>query len=234
MANQLTGNVRTGYRTVGVLLFVGLTSIGFTRFEDRAIIGVPGSPASAMSALAVPDGEETESYADAPDNSVSLNNISRAPTNRIRRVLRDRDLPAGASREILAPGAPENPFLAEVQNGAGTDPTSAGQGFAPLDAPPAAFASLAPPLAGQGGAVFNAPLAAEGGNAGGGAAGGGVSGDGDGGNGDGGNGGETPGSVSPVPEPGTWLMLMLGLFGIGTALRHRNLGVVSQAVRQLG
>lgn len=233
MADQLTGNVRTGYRTVVVLLFVGLTSIGFTRFEDRAIIGVPGSPASAMAAMAVSEGQAPESYSEAPDDSVSLSNVSRAPTNRIRRVLRDRDVPAGAVREIIAPGASENPFLAEVQNGAAIAPTPAGQEFAPLDAAPAAFASLAPPLAGQGGAVFNAPLASDGGGAGGGGGGGGAG---------GGGGGGTPppppppppGPVSPVPEPGTWLMLMLGLFGIGTALRHRSPGVVGPAVRQLG
>lgn len=228
MADQQTRNVRAGYRTVVVLLFVGLTSIGFTRFEDRAIIGVPGSPASAMAALAVSDAEDTGSYSDAPDDSVSLNNISRAPTDRIRRVLRDRDVPASAAREILAPGVPENSFLAEVQEVAGAGPAS-GQEFAPPGVTPAAFASLAPPLAGQGGAVFNAPLASDGGGAGGGGSGGG------------GVGGTPPpvaplppAPVSPIPEPGTWLMLMLGLFGIGTALRHRSPGVVSHAVRQFG
>jgi hypothetical protein len=211
-----------------VLLFVGLTSIGFTRFEDRAIIGVPGSPASAMAAFAVSDEDTAESYSEAPDELVALNNIARAPTNRIRRVLRDRDIPAGASRQIIASGPPENPFISDVQNGAGAGPV-AGQEFAPLDAPtasPAALASLAPPLAGQGPAVFNAPL----------------TGGGDNGGGSGGGGGEPPpppppppplGPVSPIPEPGTWLMLMLGLFGIGAALRHRSAGDTNHAVCQI-
>jgi hypothetical protein len=187
-----------------------------------------------MAAFAVSDEDTAETYSEAPDESVALNNIARAPTNRIRRVLRDRDIPAGASRQIIASGPPENPFVADVQNGAGTGPV-AGQEFAPLDAPttpPAALASLAPPLAGQGPAVFNAPLAGGGGNGGGG-----------GGNGGGGTdgGGEPtppppppPGPVSPIPEPATWLMLMLGLFGIGAALRHRSAGYANHAVCQIG
>lgn len=229
MADELTGDARTGYRTSIVLLFVGLTSIGFTRFEDRALLGVPGSPASAMAAMALSEEGEAESYSEAPEDSVSLNNISRAPTDRIRRILRDRDVLAGAARQISDRGAPGNAFVAGVQDDASADP-AAGLEFASLDSIPAAFASLAPPVPGQGTAVFNAPLAGDGGGSGGGggSVGGGV----------GSGGGDPPpppppAPVSPIPEPATWMMLIWGLFGIGAVLRRRGKRVVSHAVDQL-
>jgi uncharacterized membrane protein YgcG len=211
--------VRAGYRKVSVLLLIGLAGIGFTRFEDRAIIGVPGSPANAMAALAVSDETgPAESYSAPPDDSVSLGSASRLPTDRIRRVLREREVPVAASRQILATGGFQDPNAGEPQGNPGTD-AAALQAFSAIEPSAPAFASLAPALPGQGSPVFAAPLPASGGGTGGGGTGGG----GTGGGGDTGGGGENGGGgvVSPVPEPGTWLMLILGLFAIGSAMRQR-------------
>lgn len=226
MSDREANVVRAGYRKVGILLVVGLAGIGFTRFEDRAIIGNPGSPANAMAALAATDeSDPAESYSGPPDDSVSLGTASRAPTNRIRRVLRERDVPVAAARQILAPGGPQAPGPAEEPVNPGTN-AAAAEAFSAVEPSGPAFASLAPPLAGQGSPVFAAPLPASGGGngGGGGTAGGGGGGQGGGGgeNGGGeGGGNQGGGVVSPVPEPGTWLMLILGLFAIGGSMRHR-------------
>lgn len=47
---------------------------------------------------------------------------------------------------------------------------------------------------------------------------------GGGGGGGGGDDDPPPGDVPAVPEPGTWAMLMLGLFGCGSMLRRRRRG----------
>lgn len=223
MSDREANVVRAGYRKVSVLLLIGLAGIGFTRFEDREIIGAPGSPASAMAALAVSDeSEPAESYSGPPDDSVSLGTASRVPTDRIRRILRERDVPVAASRQILAPGGLQDPNTGEPQGNPGTD-AAALQAFSAIETSAPAFASLAPALAGQGSPVFAVPLPDSGdGTGGGGTDGGG--GTGGGGNGGGGTGGGNGGGgvVSPVPEPGTWLMLMLGLFAVGGAMRHQT------------
>jgi uncharacterized membrane protein YgcG len=223
VSDQEANVVRAGYRKVGILLVVGLAGIGFTRFEDRAIIGIPGSPANAMAALAVSDESgPSESYSGPPDDSVSLGSASRAPANRIRRALRERDVPMAAARQILAPSELQNPNPGEAQVDPGANAPAA-QAFSAIEPSGPAFASLAPPLAGQGSPVFAAPLPASGGG-GGGAGGGGGGGGGQDGGGQGGGGQDGGGVVSPVPEPGTWLMLILGLFGIGSAMRQRIAG----------
>ena len=282
MSDQEANGIRAGYRRVSILLVVGLAGIGFTRLEDRAIIGLPGAPANAMAALSVPENSgPTESYSEDPDESVSLGNASRAPTNRIRRVLRDRDVPVVATREILAPSNLQGPNSGVEQGNPGLNPPLI-PALAPLEPTAPAFASLAPRLAGQGSPIFAANLRDEGigggtGNTGGGNSGGGNnSGGNNGGDGGGSNGGDGGGSnggdgggsnggdgggsnggdgggggiigggsngggsggggggggviggggnpdtpVTAVPEPGTWLTLVLGLFAIGGALRRR-------------
>lgn len=232
MSNREANVVRAGYRKVSILLLIGLAGIGFTRLEDRAIIGVPGSPANAMAALAVSDeSEPDESYSEAPDDSVSLGTASRVPTNRIRRVLRERDVPVAASRQILGTGGFQDPNPGEPQGNPGTD-AAALQAFSAIEPSAPAFASLAPALAGQGSPVFAVPLPSSGGDNGGGGGTGGGGGGGDTGGGGGGTGGDGGGGgvVSPIPEPDTWLMLMLGLFAIGGAMRQRT---VSRANRSM-
>ena len=218
MSDREGNVVRAGYRKVSVLLLIGFAGIGFTRFEDRAIIGAPGSPANAMAALAVSDeGGAAESYSGQPDDSVSLGTASRVPTNRIRRILRDRDVPVAASRQILAQGGLQEPISGDPQGTPGAD-AAALQAFSAIEPAAPAFASLAPPLAGPGSPVFAGPLPTSGGDTGGGGGGNGGGGGGNGGGGTGGGGG----TVSPVPEPGTWMMLILGFFAVGSVLRKRT------------
>lgn len=219
MTTQNAPGLHAGYRKVGILLFVGLASIGFTRFEDRAIIGVPGALANAIAARAVADDSgPAEDYTRAPDESVSIGNLRRAPTDRIRRVLQDREVPNVASRQVITPPGQQSENVAGIQS----DP-AAGQGavqqLASIANAPAAFASLAPPLGEQGSPVFAANVPGNGAPGGGGGSSGG-----------GGTGGGTPPPaspgpvtpVTPVPEPGTWLMIFMGLFAVGGALRSRN------------
>jgi hypothetical protein len=202
-----------------MLLFAGLALIGFTRLEDRAIFGAPGSPANAMAALAVPGASDNdETYSQPPDDSVAMENASRTPVNQIRRILRDRDVPTAASRQILAPSGFQVPAVTETQASPGSDPVVS-QALAALEAVPGTFGSIAPPLAGQSNPVFATNLPGNGGTTGGGSGGG---------NGGTGGGAGPDGPVSPVPEPETWLMLLLGLFAIGNALRYRTAAVVNQ------
>lgn len=237
MGEQQAKDARSGYRTVAVLLILGLTSIGFTRFEDRAIIGAPGSPANAMAAIAAPaSGDGGETYSGPPEDTVSLSDASRVPANRIRRILRDRDVPNAAARQILAP---------PIADGAGTGapidrvtPPPSNIAFAPIDTTPPSPEPLGPALPTQGAPLFAANLPSNDGGAGGGGGGGG----GGGVPGGGENGGAppqptptpTPVPVTPVPEPGTWLMLIFGLFAVGGSLRHRSRQGRKFASSQLG
>lgn len=217
MDSDQSMSVKAGYRSIGILLVVGFACIGFTRLEDRAIIGPPGSPANAMSAFVAADqddGAEDESYSEPPEEVLGLERARQAPGSRIRRIVRDANVPSVAARQILGP-----PPSSEAQvPGGDTLPPGALPGavssLSAIQSSAPTFAALAPPLAGTGTPVF----AADGtpGNGGGGGGGGG----------DGGGGG-TPTDptvpVTPVPEPSTWLMLVLGLFGIAAALRQRPL-----------
>lgn len=189
--------VRAGYRTAAALLLVGLTSIGFTRFEDRAVIGAPGSPASAMAAVATTSSTPGETYAGAPSGSVALSDASRAPANRIRRILQDRSVPNFAARQILTPGTIDNAGVAPAVE-PGTTAPSVGT-LAPIETTPTSFGSLPPALPGQGTPLFAAALPSSGGGAGGGGVGGGGAGGGDGGNTPDGSGTD---AGSPQPNPG--------------------------------
>lgn len=220
---QLNG-VGAGYRKVGVFLLVGLVGIGVTRLEDRAIIGAPRPSASAMAAIGIADSDpEREGLNAEPSGaSVAMTNASRLPSRRVRRILNDRDVPTAAARQILAPAESQDlASPAAEQSAAASAPAI--QAFTPVDPAPPTFASLAPPLSRQGTPIFAANIPS--GDNGGGGTGGGAG--GNGGNNGGGDGvtppppPPPPGPVSPVPEPGSWVMLILGLFGTGAALRRR-------------
>lgn len=216
MSSQKAQNLKAGYRTVGLLLLVGFASIGFTRLEDRAIIGIPGSPANAMAAFAgtAPVGEN---YDGNPEGYVSIDRASGVPASRIRRVLRDRDVPRAAARQIVSPSpSPLAPPAGDVIDG-GASPVVA-QALAPVASQPAGFSSLAPSSPGTGTPVFAASLTPA--NTGGGGAGGGGGSGGQDGGGGGTDGGPTT-PVTAVPEPSTWLMLIFGFFAVGGALRRK-------------
>lgn len=216
---------QAGYRKTRVLLLLGIALIGFSRLEDRAIIQMPGAAPSAMAAMAIPPSDETDdgSYADDPDGVVRVGNATRVPRNRIRRALRDRDFNTVAARGV-------GPAVAAPAAAIGGAPADAATVAAVTDAfalaagTPATFASLGPALGPTATPVFSAslPPPANGGSTGGGTGGGGT----------GGNPGGQPGTdpVTAVPEPATWLSLILGFFGIGAVLRRRQRRAALQLV----
>jgi hypothetical protein len=205
------------YRKTRVLLLLGVALIGFSRLEDRAIIQMPGAAPSAMAAMAIPPSDEADdgSYADDPDAVVRVGNATRVPRNRIRRALRERDFNTVAARGV-------DPAVAAPAAAIGGAPADAAtvaavtDAFAPAAGTPATFASLGPALGPTATPVFSAslPPPANGGGTGGGTGGGNTGGD------PGGQPGTDP--VSAIPEPATWLSLILGFFGIGAVLRRRN------------
>lgn len=205
------------YRKTRVLLLLGIALIGFSRLEDRAIIQMPGAAPSAMAAMAIPPSDEADdgSYADDPDAVVRVGNATRVPRNRIRRALRERDFNTVAARGV-------DPAVAAPAAAIGGAPADAAtvaavtDAFAPAAGTPATFASLGPALGPTATPVFSAslPPPANGGSTGGGTGGGNTGGD------PGGQPGTDP--VSAIPEPATWLSLILGFFGIGAVLRRRN------------
>lgn len=208
---------QAGYRKTRVLLLLGIALIGFSRLEDRAIIQMPGAAPSAMAAMAIPPSDETDdgSYADDPDGVVRVGNATRVPRNRIRRALRERDFNTVAARGV----GPTVAAPAAAIRGAPADAATVAavtDAFAPAAGTPATFASLGPALGPTATPVFSAslPPPANGGSTGGGTGGGGTGGD------PGGQPGTDP--VTAVPEPATWLSLILGFFSIGAVLRRRN------------
>lgn len=204
-----------------VALIVGIALIGFTRLEDRAIIGAPDSKASPIAAMAIPPSEATDdgSFSDDPDEMVRVSDASRIPRNRIRRILRDRDTSNVAARGINpAVAAPPGAAI----SGAAVDPAAAAamlEAFSPAaDTTPTAFAALGPAFGPTATPVFSAGVPGTGG----GGSGGGGTGGGGGDSSGGGTGGSDGVPVTAVPEPSTWITLILGFFGVGVALRRRN------------
>lgn len=202
------------YRTTRVLLILGVVAIGFTRLEDRAIIGVPGPAGSARAAMAIPPSDETDdgSYADEPEGVVPVSNANRLPPNRIRRALRDRDLTTIAAREPAAVTAGDAGIIAP---GNAVAAAAATEAFSPAGDVAPVLAAAAPALGPIANRVFSAAAPPSGGSSGGG-------GSSSGGSTDGSSGGSTENPVTAVPEPATWLSLMLGLFAIGAAMRRRR------------
>jgi len=208
---------QAGFGKTRVFLLLGIALIGFSRLEDRAIIEMPGAAPSAMAAMAIPPSDETDdgSYADDPDGVVPVANATRVPRNRIRRALRERDFNSVAARGavpgVAAPSASVGGAPADAATVAAVT-----DAFAPAAATPATFASLGPALGPTATPVFSAslPPPANGGSTGGGTGGGSSGGD------TGGQPGTDP--VSAIPEPATWLSLILGFFAIGAALRRRS------------
>lgn len=199
MSNIGANDIKAGYRAVGLLLFAGFGSIGLTRLEDRAILGPPGGAANAMAVMGA--NEAVNDGFDGPaDDFVGINQISRAPANRLRRILRDRDAPSAASRQILGVPPISEPGVAGAPPDAGflaaaVAPSAPGVASLPL------LASLPVPLLGSGTPIFAANFG--GGNGGGGGPGPGSPpgpGGNGGNNGPGGNGGEPP-SGTPTPSP---------------------------------
>ncbi|HRE34488.1 MAG TPA: PEP-CTERM sorting domain-containing protein [Sphingopyxis terrae] len=206
------------YRTTRILLLLGVVAIGFTRLEDRAIIGVPGPAGNAMAAMAIPPSDETDdgSYADEPDGVVPVSNVNRLPRNRMRRALRDRDVTTLAAREPAAVVAPDSGILAPSEAAA----TAATEAFSPTADPSPVLAAAGPALGPIANRVFSAATPPASGSS----SGGGNSGS-SGGSSGGTSGGDTDNPpVAAVPEPATWLSLMLGLFAIGAAMRRRKSG----------
>ena len=208
---------KAGYRKTRVILLLGIALIGFSRLEDRAIIQMPGAAPSAMAAMAIPPSDKTDdgSYADDPDGVVRVGNATRVPRNRIRRALRDRDFNTVAARGV----GPAVAAPAAAIGGAPADAATVAavtDAFAPAAGTPATFASLGPALGPTATPVFSASLPPP--------ANGGSTGVGTGGGGTGGDPGGQPGTepVTAVPEPATWLSLILGFFGIGAVLRRRQ------------
>lgn len=204
MGNPPAHRLNAGYRVVSCLLLVGIVGIGFTRLEDRAIIGPANAAANAMVAMASTTGEATDegSYDGPPEDVVALNGARRTPVSRVRQILRDRSIPAVAARQILGP--PPGIGASEGGEVAATDAALPGDAVPDPSLVTPSFASLAPPPPGTGTPVFAADLTPTDG----------------GGAGTGGGGGTPP--VTPVPEPAAWLCLILGLFAVGGAMRRRG------------
>lgn len=209
-------------------VIIGLLVLGLTRIEDRAMIGVPSLAPDAMAAMAVQPPEDDGTFADEPAGAVPLSGAGQVPRDRIRRALRDRDFAVVAAQGAIpgpvalgtnAPsfGGPagDNPAAQEVLNAL---PPA-------IETTPTNLAGAAPALLSPGSNVFSAniPQADNGGGAGNGGAGnGGSVGAGGGAGGDGTTAppAVVPGPVAAIPEPASWLFLILGFLGIGAALRR--------------
>ena len=225
------GSKPSRYRTTRIALILGVLLIGFTRLEDRAILGIPGPGASAMAAMAIPPAEEVDdgSYADEPDAAVPIAKATRLPRNRVRRALRDRDFATIARRD--------GPVIAAPSDGAAAVPdptgTAATEAFAaaPAAGPPV-LALAAPALGPIANNVFSASTpppgttsSSSGGSSGGGTSSGGTTTSSGGTTSSSGgttSSGGDPNQPPAVPEPATWLSLILGLFGVGLTMRLRR------------
>lgn len=225
------GSKPSRYRTTRIALILGVLLIGFTRLEDRAILGIPGQGASAMAAMAIPPSEEVDdgSYADEPDAAVPIAKATRLPRNRVRRALRDRDFATIARRD--------GPVIAAPSDGAAAVPdptgTAATEAFAAAPAAGPPVLALATPALGPiANNVFSASTpppgttsSSSGGSSSGGTSSGGTTTSSGGTTSSSGgttSSGGDPNQPPAVPEPATWLSLILGLFGVGMTMRLRR------------
>lgn len=210
---------RLGFMRPAVI--VGLLVLGLTRIEDRAMIGVPSFAPDAMAAMAIRPSEGDGTFAGQPAGAVPLSGASQVPRERIRRALRDRDFIASATQGATS-GQISLGTNAPSLAGLAGDNTAAQETVNALPPVPDTIttnlASSGPGLLSSGGNVFSAsiPQVDNGGSGNGGGAGG-VAG-----------GGPTappaiaPGTVAAIPEPASWLLLILGFLSIGASLRHRR------------
>lgn len=136
----------------------------------------------------------------------------------------DRASQGSPARSGNSGGAEPNAFVSPLANGPADSgpftPETAGEG----GSTPVQLASFDPgATSGFPGGLVTSPIGAGPGGGGGGFVGGpptgGSSGGGSSGGGDGDPG--VPPIVPVVPEPGTWLMMLLGFFGLGAAMRRR-------------
>jgi PEP-CTERM motif len=201
---------------IPIVIAAIFVAMGFARLEDRSILEIGGDAANAMAAVATlsADDESAEEAEDQP-YITPIAQASRLSRPRARRILRDTILPAngnsGGTTRVFAPNA-NDLFGPLLDTGAG-----ALEAFALGDnLPELALASAAPSLARNPSGIF-----ASGGIPDGAGPGGGGGDTGSGGT-DSGNGGGGDGLVPAVPEPSTWMMLLLGFFMLGSMLRHRN------------
>lgn len=208
-------------------VIVGLLVLGLTRIEDRAMIGVPSLAPDAMAAMAIQPSGDDGTFAGQPAGAVPLSEASQVPRDRIRRALRDRDFVAVATQGAI-PGPISLGTNAPSLVGPAGDNAAAQEILNALppvpDTTTTNLASSGPGLLSPGGNVFSAsvPQADNGGGAGNGGIG-----NGGGAGGVAGDGTTTPpvaapGTVAAVPEPASWLFLILGFLSIGASLRHRR------------
>jgi hypothetical protein len=212
-------------RGVAILCCIVAAALGFSRIEDRAVFGVPGAAAIAQAAIATEEAPaDPEFYeSDDPDRVVPVARASTVPRNRVRRALRARDIPALAANPA-APVIPAPP----VDVGGGVVPDPGAPSFVSSAGLPV-LGGAAPALAPIGNQLFTGTSPG-----GGGTSGGGTSGGGDGASSGGGTGGTSGGGgtstggtggggvVTAVPEPSTWLMMILGFLMFGSQIRRRR------------
>ncbi|MEO5937912.1 MAG: PEP-CTERM sorting domain-containing protein [Sphingomonas sp.] len=213
-------NGRTGIAAAAILATVGLGLTGAQTPTMAASTGM--SEIAKLAAKGGVDALQQDLDARSPG--------ARAPgaltQTKARRVASLKEMfgpkERVLSKERTRPGAPGSdvPAIAyETGNVTGPGPYGpTGPAVLPggdavvanLDSLPPAVGSY--PISNGGGTT---PIIVSGGGGGGGSGGGG-------GGGSGGGGGNTPGVGSPVPEPATWLSLMIGFFAIGFGLRGRR------------
>lgn len=200
---------------IPVVIAAIFVTMGFARLEDRSILEIGGNAANAMAAVATlsADDEGAEEAEEQP-YITPIAQASRLSRPKARRILRDAVLPANGNGVGIAPSLTPN---ANGLFGPLLD-TSAGalEAFALADNLPELALASAPSLARNPSGIF-----ASGGIPDGAGPGGGGGDTGSGGT-DSGNGGGGDGLVPAVPEPSTWMMLLLGFFMLGSVLRHRN------------
>jgi len=200
---------------IAVVIAAIFVTMGFARLEDRSILEIGGNAANAMAAVATLSADdEAAEEAEEQTYITPIAQASRLSRPKARRILRDAVLPANGNGGGIAPSFTPN---ANGLFGPLLD-TSAGalEAFALGDNLTELALASPPSLARNPSGIF-----ASGGIPDGAGTGGGGGDTGSGGT-DSGNGGGGDGLVPAVPEPSTWMTLLLGFFMLGSVLRHRN------------